>query len=61
MRAAFILVEPFDLDAYAEALARLMSDDELRRKIATNCREKVTDYSIDRVGQRWVELLERLS
>lgn len=56
-----VLVEPFDLDAYAEALARLMSDDELRQKISKNCCEKVTDYSIDRVGQRWVELLERLS
>lgn len=55
-----VLIEPFDINAFAEALARLMSDEELRRTIATNCRTKVTTYSLDRVGQRWQELLDRV-
>lgn len=55
-----VLIEPFDLDTYAAALARLMSEDELRCKIAANCREKVKAYSIEKVGERWEELLTSL-
>ena len=55
-----VLIEPFDLDTYAAALARLMSEDELRRQIAANCREKVKAYSIEKVGERWEELLSSL-
>lgn len=55
-----VLIEPFDLDTYAAALARLMSNDELREQIAANCREKVKNYSIEKVGERWEELLSSL-
>lgn len=55
-----VLIEPFDIDAYATALARLMSEDELRKQIAANCREKVKRYDLDHVGRSWEELLARV-
>ena len=56
-----VLVEPFDLDAYAAALARLMSEDDLRRQIAANCREAVKRYDLENVGKRWEQLLDRVT
>lgn len=56
-----VLVEPFDLDAYAAALARLMSDESLRQQIAANCREKVKRYDLEHVGAAWEKLLERVT
>lgn len=56
-----VLVEPFDLDTYASALSRLMSDDELRKQMAANCREKVKRYDIEHVGRAWEQLLERVT
>lgn len=55
-----VLIEPFDIDAYAAALARLMSDDEQRRQISANCREAVKRYDLDHVGQSWLTLLNGL-
>ena len=56
-----VLIEPFDLDAFAAALSRLMSDDDLRHQMAANCREKVNNYSIEHVGRAWEQLLEQLA
>lgn len=56
-----VLIEPFDLDTYASALSRLMSDDALRQQIAANCRETVKRYDLDHVGAAWEQLLARVS
>lgn len=56
-----VLIEPFDLDAYAAALSRLMSEAELRQKLAANCREKVKRYDIEHVGRAWERLLNSVS
>ena len=56
-----VLVEPFDINAYAAALARLMSDESLRQQIAANCREKVKRYDLEHVGAAWEELLDRVT
>ncbi len=55
-----VLVPPFDLDAYSEALARLMQDEELRRDMAEKCICKSELYSLDRIGAQWEQLLEKL-
>jgi glycosyltransferase involved in cell wall biosynthesis len=55
-----VLIEPFDIDAYAAALARLMSEDELRKQIAVNCREAVKRYDLEHVGRSWEELIASL-
>ena len=55
-----VLIEPYDLDTYAAALARLMSDDRLRQQMAANCREAVKRYDLDHVGRSWEELLARV-
>ena len=50
------LVPAFDLDAYAETLARLMSDDALRERLAKNaCRDAVR-FSPAHIIDRWFEL-----
>jgi glycosyltransferase involved in cell wall biosynthesis len=56
-----VLIEPFDIDAYAAALSRLMSDDDLRQQIAVNCREKVKRYDLEHVGAAWEQLLDRVT
>lgn len=56
-----VLIEPFDIDAYAAALSRLMSDNDLRQQIAANCREKVKRYDLEHVGAAWEQLLEQLA
>ncbi|MBR4149131.1 MAG: 6-phosphogluconolactonase, partial [Rikenellaceae bacterium] len=44
-----------------EIIARLMSEDELRRQMAANCREAVKRYDLENVGKRWEQLLTRLT
>ena len=50
------LVPAFDLDAYAETLARLMSDDALRERLAKNARRDAVRFSPARIIDRWFDL-----
>ncbi len=53
-----ILVPAFDLDKYAETLAELMSDDALRERLALAARERVANFSADKIAARWEALFE---
>lgn len=55
-----VLITPFDLDEYAEALARLMRDEQLRKEMAKKCIRKSELYSLESVGAQWERLLENL-
>ena len=55
-----ILVPPEDVDALAAAILRLIDDDELRRSMAAAARRTAQDYSLERLGERWQELLRDL-
>ena len=51
------LVPAFDLDAYAETLARLMSDDALRERLAKNALAQIPEkFSPEKIGAQWERL-----
>ena len=55
------LVDPFDLDAYADKLYKLASTPALLEKMQPFAVETVRRYSIDRIGHKWTELFQSLS
>ena len=55
------LVPAFDLDAYAETLARLMSDDALRERLAKNALAQIPEkFSPEKIGAQWEALFRKL-
>jgi glycosyltransferase involved in cell wall biosynthesis len=52
-----VLVDPGDVDALAEAIARLAADPELRRELGGNARACAQEYTWDKVGRRRFERL----
>jgi glycosyltransferase involved in cell wall biosynthesis len=52
-----VLVEPGDVDALAEAMARLAADPELRRELGGNARACAQEFTWDKVGRRRFERL----
>ena len=55
------LIQSFDIDAYAEKLILLMSDDKLRRQMGDNARKAASRYDIDMIGKQWKQLFDELS
>lgn len=55
-----VLVPPRDPAALAEALGRLVDDDELRRGLAEAAAERMGDFTMERAVQRVGELYDRL-
>ena len=49
-----------DINAYAEALARLMSDNTLRAEIQRNGLENVKRFSVEKSVEQYHALIERL-
>lgn len=56
-----ILVPPFDMELYTKQLGRLMSDDQLRLKIAEAVILKSKEYSPDIIGKKWLDLFQTLT
>ena len=54
------LIPPFDVDAYAEKLIRLILDEPLRREIGANARKSSQRYAIDDIANQWKQLFEEL-
>lgn len=56
------VLDPFDLDGWAQALQRLASDPALRRELGANGRERARAFTWERVAaRRWAALSERLA
>jgi glycosyltransferase involved in cell wall biosynthesis len=55
-----VLVPTEDVDAFAVALDRVMSDAGTRRRLGAAALETVKAYDIDIIGARWNDLLCRL-
>ncbi len=49
-----------DIEAYAEALSKLMSDDELRQKIQRNGPESVKRFSVEASAEEYDALIQKL-
>ena len=55
------LVPAFDLDAYAETLARLMLDDALRERLAKNALAQIpAKFSPEKIGAQWEALFRKV-
>jgi glycosyltransferase involved in cell wall biosynthesis len=55
-----IIVEPRDVDAIVEALERLASNPDVRRRMSTNARETVEAYTWERYGDRVTKAYRKL-
>jgi glycosyltransferase involved in cell wall biosynthesis len=55
-----VLVEPGDVDAFAEELLALIEDSERRRSIADAAVQTARGYDIGAVGRQWDDLLASL-
>lgn len=55
-----VVVEPFDLEAYARELLSLMNDDARRKQMQRQVIEKSKSYSPEVVGKEWITLLNQL-
>ena len=55
-----ILCEPENVEALAKALDKMISDEELRRKIQENGIERSKYYSIDNTIARWEALINKV-
>ncbi|GAB6878845.1 glycosyltransferase family 4 protein [Halorubrum gandharaense] len=54
------IVESRTVDSYADAIQRLLLDDELRERMATNAPEVESTLSYEAVTESWCEILENL-
>lgn len=52
------LIEPYDVDSFAERLVLLMNDNELRNKMGEKGLRKSQLYQIDSVGRQWKQLFD---
>lgn len=55
-----ILVPDGDVDSYVRELTDLLNDDEKRRRMQRNVIEKARNYSMEQVGQKWLNLFSEL-
>lgn len=53
-----LIVPDGDLEGLAEAMIRLMKDDELRKKMGENAKAVVEKYSEEKVMSKWMKLYE---
>lgn len=55
-----LLVENGNVEAFAEALSRLMADDDRRRRMAEAGRRNVQRFRMEQIGAQWQQLFARL-
>lgn len=56
-----LLVPDGDIEGLAVAMLKLISDEELRRKMGKNARKVTDTYSEERIMQKWVNLFTSLT
>jgi glycosyltransferase involved in cell wall biosynthesis len=56
-----ILVKPFDVDAYADSLLRLIQDDQLRCQMGKRAHESSQRYLIEDIAQKWKDLFDEIT
>ena len=53
-----LIVPDGDIDGLAEAMIRLMKDEELRKRMGENAKRVVETYSEEKVMSKWIKLYE---
>lgn len=56
-----ILVSPMNIDEYADKLSQLIINDKLRNQITSKCIQKSKCFSIEKIGERWINLFQDLT
>ena len=54
------LVNPYDVDSFAERLVQLINDNELRNKMGEKGHRESQLYQIDSVGRQWKQLFDEI-
>lgn len=52
-----LLIKPFDMEAYAAELSKLMSDSNHRHSLAVRARECGSKYLLENIGRQWDSLI----
>lgn len=55
-----VIVTDGDIDALAEAMVKLMGDDELRKRMGEEAKKVVETYSEEKVMSKWMKLYEEV-
>lgn len=55
-----VLVPAGDVDAFAQAMDKMLSDENARKTFAANGLKRVKDYELPVIGNRWKDLFENL-
>lgn len=56
-----ILIPKGDIDRFAKELISLINSPQLIKEIQSNILKKVNDYSIERIGRKWINLFDNLT
>lgn len=54
------LIKPFNEDEYVQTLSRIMKDEKMRKALSVNCIESSRKFSLELIGDRWLELFDAL-
>jgi glycosyltransferase involved in cell wall biosynthesis len=54
-----VVVPPFDEEAFAVALREVMGDAALRQRLSMGAIQRAGSFSLERIGERWLTLLEQ--
>jgi glycosyltransferase involved in cell wall biosynthesis len=54
------LIESFNIEKYSKCLSDLINNEEKMRIMALNCQKSVDKFSIETIGERWIELFKLL-
>jgi glycosyltransferase involved in cell wall biosynthesis len=56
-----LLIKPFDIENYISRLSGLMNDQERMNSMAQNCQKSTLKYSIESIGEKWINLFKSLT
>lgn len=54
------LIQPFDVEAYAQEMIKLMDNQEQRKEMAQKAIEKSKAFDIDAIGKLWYDIIEKI-
>lgn len=54
------LIEPFNIDKYSKCLCDLINNEEMIYDMNLNCQKSARDFSIEMIGEKWLELFNLL-
>ena len=56
-----LLIPPFNIKEYAEKLIEMIDDEEKRSQMAKKAVEKSKNFDLDKIADKWVDMLEQLN